>query len=60
VPGHEIVGFVSEVGPEVTRFKVGDRAGAAVFVDSCKECRYCTVTKEEQFCPKIVWTYNSK
>ena len=27
VPGHEIVGKVTAVGPEVTRFKVGDLAG---------------------------------
>ena len=27
VPGHEITGKVSQVGPKVTRFKKGDRVG---------------------------------
>lgn len=34
VPGHEIVGVVSAVGAEVTKFKPGDKAGVGVFVDS--------------------------
>lgn len=34
VPGHEIVGVISAVGAEVTKFKVGDKAGVGVFVDS--------------------------
>jgi len=30
VPGHEIVGIVTRIGPKVTRFKVGDRAAAGL------------------------------
>jgi uncharacterized zinc-type alcohol dehydrogenase-like protein len=49
VPGHEIVGKVTRVGDEVSKFKIGDLAGVGCIVDSCRECRYC---KEglEQFC----------
>ena len=49
VPGHEIVGRVTNVGNKVTKFKVGDLAGVGCIVDSCRECEYC---KEglEQFC----------
>jgi uncharacterized zinc-type alcohol dehydrogenase-like protein len=36
VPGHEIVGRVLEVGPEVTRFKAGDRVGVGCLVESCR------------------------
>jgi len=36
VPGHEIVGIVTEVGDEVKNFKVGDRAGVGCFIDSCR------------------------
>src|SRR5437867_798321 len=41
VPGHEIVGRVSQVGNEVTNFKVGEYAGIGCFVDSCRECPSC-------------------
>ena len=41
VPGHEIVGRVTGVGPEVTNFKPGDTVGVGVMVDSCRECDAC-------------------
>jgi len=41
VPGHEIIGRVTAVGPEVTGFKIGDTAGVGVLVDSCRECSAC-------------------
>ena len=60
VPGHEIAGIVSEVGPAVTKHKVGDRVGIGCFVDSCRECEYC-LAGEEQFCKKgNVATYNGR
>ncbi|MGC2573068.1 MAG: alcohol dehydrogenase catalytic domain-containing protein [Candidatus Nitrosopolaris sp.] len=34
VPGHEIVGIVSEIGTQVSRYKIGDRAAVGNFVDS--------------------------
>ena len=51
VAGHEIVGTVAKVGKNVTKFKVGDNAGVGVMVDSCGECAYCRIGKE-QFCEK--------
>ncbi len=57
-PGHEIAGIVAEVGPEVTKYKVGDRVGVGCMVDSCGECEYC-LRGDEQFCVKgNVQTYN--
>lgn len=59
VPGHEIAGVVSAVGPAVTRHKVGDRVGVGCMVDSCGECEYCK-DGNEQFCAKgAVMTYNA-
>jgi uncharacterized zinc-type alcohol dehydrogenase-like protein len=58
VPGHEIVGRISQVGGEVTKFEVGDLAGIGCFVDSCRECEPCT-HGQEQFCVKgCAMTYN--
>ncbi|WP_110927918.1 NAD(P)-dependent alcohol dehydrogenase [Bacillus massiliglaciei] len=51
VPGHEIAGIVTEIGSEVTKFKVGDRAGVGCMVDSCGECENCR-KGEEQYCLK--------
>jgi alcohol dehydrogenase (NADP+) len=58
VPGHEIVGRISQVGSEVTKFAVGDFAGIGCFVDSCGECAACT-GGVEQYCMKgCAMTYN--
>jgi uncharacterized zinc-type alcohol dehydrogenase-like protein len=51
VPGHEIVGIVSQVGSEVTRYVPGDRVGVGCMVDSCRECQYCQQDLE-QYCVK--------
>ncbi len=61
VPGHEIVGTVKQVGAEVTKFKVGDRAAIGCMVDSCRTCASCKAG-EEQYCDNgaVVWTYNAK
>ena len=49
VPGHEIVGRVLEVGPEVTRYQVGDHVAVGCMVDSCMQCDQCH-KGEEQLC----------
>ncbi len=61
VPGHEIAGVVTEVGSDVTKFKVGDRVGVGCFVDSCRECENCRAGLE-QYCTGpggLVETYNA-
>jgi len=58
VPGHEITGTVTEVGPQVKRFKMGDKVGVGCLVDSCRECPDCK-DHLEQFCSSPVFTYNS-
>ncbi|HEY0098326.1 MAG TPA: NAD(P)-dependent alcohol dehydrogenase, partial [Pyrinomonadaceae bacterium] len=58
VPGHEIVGRVTQAGSGVTRFKVGDLAGVGCFVDSCRVCGSCR-EGVEQYCEgHLVSTYN--
>ncbi|PEL13465.1 NAD(P)-dependent alcohol dehydrogenase [Bacillus sp. AFS017336] len=51
VPGHEIAGIVTDVGTEVTKYKVGDRVGVGCMVDSCGDCENCR-KGEEQYCLK--------
>lgn len=59
VPGHEIVGKVVNVGPQVTKFKMGDHAAVGCMVDSCRECQYCK-DGLEQYCEVgSILTYNS-
>ena len=59
VPGHEIVGRVTKVGADVSKFAAGDLAGVGCFVDSCHTCDPC-VRHLEQFCQKgAAFTYNS-
>ena len=58
VPGHEIVGLVTEVGSSVSKFKVGDRIGVGVFIDSCRECEPCKKGMQN-YCDKgMTGTYN--
>lgn len=59
VPGHEIVGIVTQVGENVTKFKVGDYAGVGCMVNSCGECENC-LNNQEQYClNSFVGTYDS-
>lgn len=58
VPGHEIVGRVTQVGSNVTKFSVGDIAGIGCFIDSCRDCEPCR-SGIEQYCTKgMAMTYN--
>jgi uncharacterized zinc-type alcohol dehydrogenase-like protein len=58
VPGHEVVGKVTQVGSAVSRHKIGDIVGVGCLVDSCRECGECHAG-EEQFCDGRVGTYNA-
>jgi uncharacterized zinc-type alcohol dehydrogenase-like protein len=58
VPGHEIVGRVSQVGAAVKKVKAGDYAGVGCMVDSCRRCNPCKADLE-QFCEQgAAMTYN--
>jgi uncharacterized zinc-type alcohol dehydrogenase-like protein len=59
VPGHEIVGRISQVGESVTKFKVGDLAGVGCFVDSCRTCSSCQEGLEQYCETGSIGTYNS-
>jgi len=58
VPGHEIVGKVSRVGKNVSRFAPGDTAGVGCFVDSCRACEACNAGLQN-YCDQVVFTYGA-
>ncbi|WP_312018809.1 NAD(P)-dependent alcohol dehydrogenase [Modestobacter marinus] len=57
VPGHEIVGTVAEVGPDVTTHRVGDRVGVGCMVNSCGHCANCRAGDEQYCLEGMVGTY---
>ncbi|MGH9521682.1 MAG: NAD(P)-dependent alcohol dehydrogenase [Terriglobales bacterium] len=60
VPGHEIIGRVTAVGPEVKQHKAGDIVGVGCIVDSCRTCASCRAGLE-QYCENtFTGTYNSE
>lgn len=60
VPGHEIVGRVTNIGSQVKSFKIGDVVAVGCLVDSCRACSSCK-DHLEQYCENgMVFTYNGK
>lgn len=59
IPGHEIVGKITNIGSDVTKFKVGDLAGVGCLVDSCQTCDSCKKDLEQYCLNGSTGTYNS-
>ena len=59
VPGHEIVGLVTDVGDSVSRFKIGDRVGVGCLVGSCGTCSSCDEGLENYCEEGFVGTYGA-
>jgi propanol-preferring alcohol dehydrogenase len=53
--GHEIVGRVESLGPEVTKFKSGDRVGIGWINYACGKCDFCR-QGNENLCPEFQGT----
>jgi uncharacterized zinc-type alcohol dehydrogenase-like protein len=58
IPGHEIIGKVTKVGSQVTKFKAGDTVGVGCLIDSCRDCPDCREGLEN-YCNGMILTYNS-
>jgi uncharacterized zinc-type alcohol dehydrogenase-like protein len=52
VPGHEIVGYGTELGPAAVGLKKGDRVGIGWQARSCTRCEWC-LSGEEQLCEDV-------
>jgi propanol-preferring alcohol dehydrogenase len=55
IPGHEVVGVVSTLGPGCTRLAIGDRVGIAWLRSTCGACRSCRRGREN-LCPHATFT----
>ncbi|KAL1315697.1 hypothetical protein AAHE18_15G003400 [Arachis hypogaea] len=59
VPGHEVVGVVTQVGSKVQKYKIGDRVGVGCLVQSCRTCQDCN-DNLENYCSSYTLTYGAK
>jgi propanol-preferring alcohol dehydrogenase len=55
VPGHEVVGRVDALGPDVTSLRVGERVGVPWLGYTCGECSYCR-SGQENLCDRPRFT----
>ena len=55
VPGHEIIGTVSALGPAVSSLKIGDLVGVPWLGWTCGTCRYC-LRGQENLCETAQFT----
>lgn len=60
VPGHEFTGVVTEVGSDVTRFRVGDAVAVGNIVDSCGKCDNCLASREPYCAEFPATTYGGR
>ena len=55
IPGHEIVGRVDAIGPDVNHLKIGQRVGIPWLGHTCGLCGYCRV-RTENLCDRPLFT----
>ena len=55
VPGHQIVGQIDQLGPDVTQFRPGQRIGIAWLRHVDGSCRFCR-RQQENLCPASRYT----
>lgn len=55
IPGHEIVGKIRAIAPDVTNHQVGDRVGIPWLAETCGQCQFCT-TQRENLCDNAIFT----
>ncbi|MCA2219123.1 NAD(P)-dependent alcohol dehydrogenase [Jidongwangia harbinensis] len=59
VPGHEMTGEITAVGPAVTRFRIGDKVAVGNIIDSCGECPPCRAGRENWCLRSPTLTYGA-
>ena len=60
VPGHEMIGIVTEIGADVEGVAVGDAVGVGCIADSCRVCKSCSIGDEHYCDTGFTLSFNSK
>src|SRR5215831_4929197 len=55
IPGHEIVGRIDALGPDVAGLAIGERVGIPWLGHTCGTCAYCA-TSQENLCDRPLFT----
>lgn len=55
IPGHQIIGRIEAIGPDVKRFKGGERVGVPWLHRTCGVCEYCR-SGRENLCEHALFT----
>jgi len=55
IPGHQIIGTISEKGSNVSHLSIGQRVGVPWLGGSCNTCSYC-LSRRENLCDKPKFT----
>lgn len=55
IPGHQAVGRISKVGPNVANLRAGDLVGVGWVASTCGECRFCR-SERENLCERATFT----
>ncbi|WP_447970924.1 zinc-dependent alcohol dehydrogenase family protein [Nitrospira sp. M1] len=55
IPGHETIGIVDQIGPQVHHLKEGDRVGIAWLQHTCGHCEFC-LNNRENLCAQTLFT----
>jgi alcohol dehydrogenase, propanol-preferring len=55
IPGHQVVGIVEAAGKNVTKLRIGERAGVAWIFSACGRCSFC-LSGQENLCTGFVAT----
>jgi len=58
IPGHEIIGVITQVGGDVKGLKVGQRVGVGPQANSCGKCDFCN-NQSETMCDHVQGTYGA-
>ncbi len=55
IPGHQAVGRIDKLGPDVSDRQLGERVGVAWIYSACGQCKWCR-TARENLCPEFLAT----